>query len=366
MLFFYFFLLNTAIFYIGYSIIYYVTEGEKNMAKENLVMLRGIMVNDIMVYRNDSDQTPIYCTGTIMVAKQERSVRSNQDKENLSLSEVRIASRDANVINKIKDAKRGDIVGLKGVIGTLRQTKRTVCPDCGRPTSYIGQVLFVAPTFVEMLGHVDTNEEASQYLAEHRDISNIVRVFGLLVRDPGRIHINNKFGFTQYQLAVNRKLRVSFDQDPANHADYPWVKSYGIIGKRDRERLFLKSEIYVDGFLQSRSVMKHVVCGQKLDDKGKPMKDCFGNPIIATDENGEPLGCGKRYETQERTSEIVPYATEYIGNYRSDEEAEEYKRQIRNQSITDLANQKTRLTIDYDLEDEEDEDESVIEEYIED
>ena len=111
MLFFYYFLSNTAIFYTVYSIIYYVTEGEIYMAKENLVMLRGIMVNDIMVYRNDSDQTPIYCTGTIMVVKQERSVRSNQDKENLSLSEVRIASRDANIINKIKDAKRGDIVG---------------------------------------------------------------------------------------------------------------------------------------------------------------------------------------------------------------------------------------------------------------
>lgn len=328
------------------------------MAKENLVMLRGIMITDIVVYQNDADESLAYCTGTLQVAKQERSVKSSEDKANLFFSEIRIASRDAAIINKLKDVKRGDIVGLRGVIGTLQQAKRTTCPHCGRMTTYIGQVLFVAPTFVEVLGRVKTNEEANRYLAECREISNIVKVFGILVRDPKQLNTQMGNKFTQYQLAVNRRMRASFDADPTNHADYPWVKSYGIAGQTDFERLMNKSEVYVDGFLQARKVLKHIVCGQKLDEKGKPIKDAYGNPVLLTDEEGNPMGCGQKYEAMEKTSEIVPYTTEYIGKYRSDEEVEEAARIRKEQSAKDL-NSKARLTVDYDLSDDYDDEESV-------
>ena len=42
-------------------------------------------------------------------------------------------------------------------------------------------------------------------------------------------------------------------------------------------------------------------------------------PVMQIDEDGDFIGCGERYDWKDRMVEIVPYETEYIDNYFSDE-----------------------------------------------
>ena len=48
--------------------------------------------------------------------------------------------------------------------------------------------------------------------------------------------------------------------------------------------------------------------------------------MMRVDEDGEIIGCGKRYDWKDRIVEIVPYETEYIENYYSDEVLAEMKK----------------------------------------
>ena len=87
----------------------------------------------------------------------------------------------------------------------------------------------------------------------------------------------------------------------------------------DLKRLHIGSEVFIDGRLQARSVNQHTVCGQEYDENGDPICYDNGMPMMRVDEDGEIIGCGKRYDWKDRIVEIVPYETEYIGNYYSDE-----------------------------------------------
>ena len=65
------------------------------MAKENFSYATRNYDHRYRSLPNDADESLAYCTGTLQVAKQERSVKSSEDKANLFFSEIRIASRDA-------------------------------------------------------------------------------------------------------------------------------------------------------------------------------------------------------------------------------------------------------------------------------
>ena len=64
---------------------------------------------------------------------------------------------------------------------------------------------------------------------------------------------------------------------------------------------------------------RHAICGQEYDEKGNPVFYDNGMPVLRVDEDGEVIGCGERYDWKDRMVEIVPYETEYIGNYYTDE-----------------------------------------------
>ena len=92
--------------------------------------------------------------------------------------------------------------------------------------------------------------------------------------------------------------------------------------KEDIKRLRVGAEVYIDGCLQVRGVLRKVYCGQDMDEKGHPAYDEDGHPIFNLDRWGKILGCGQQYDWKERSAEIVPYETEYISGYLTDEELE--------------------------------------------
>ena len=187
-------------------------------------------------------------------------------------------------------------------------------------------------------------------------------MFGQLCRDPKKIKPKEGLIVTQYQIAMNRKYRIATDPVESK-SDYPWVKCYGQNAVNDYWRLHMGSEIYIDGCIQARSVQRHAFCGQATDVYGKPLFDDYRNPIIKKDSLGNPAGCGEQYDWKDRAMEIVPYATEYLSGFYSDEEIEEHKEARRQQKLASAMlnlqmpddNEITQDDIDagYDLMDEE-------------
>ena len=208
-----------------------------------------------------------------------------------------IITGEEKIIEKMENLKKLDIVLVKGVLTTRRIPKTSYCAECGEKNVVNGVLMFVTPIGIKKIGQVKDEDEMIEYLATIRETSNEVNVFGRLTRDPKKISPKSGLVVTQYQIGLNRNYIIR-DDPPEIRADYPWVKSYGEAAEEDRYRLKKDSIIFIDGFIQTRNVNKHQVC----------------------------VGCGKTYDWKDRAMEIVPYDTEYILRYRSDEEIEEVKK----------------------------------------
>ena len=172
----------------------------------------------------------------------------------------------------------------------------------------MGQLLFVTPTSIEKTGHVEDEDAALDYLATIRPTSNIVHAYGRLTRDPKKVIPKSGLVISQYQIGLLRHLMIR-DDPPEIRVDYPWVKSYGEAAESDKNRLMVGSIVHIDGFLQTRNVCRHLKCEF----------------------------CGKNYDWIDKAMEVVPYETEYVKNYRSDEEIEEVKKARLEQIKRDLA-----------------------------
>lgn len=301
------------------------------MAKQNLAMLLGAVAKNCKVVK-DAEGRSLYAMAYINVARGPRDVGDH--RLYMKCDNPIIMARDEENVKKMETWKKGDIVMVKGVVASKHIMKSSFCPACGKKNSFPGSLVYINPIYVETRAHCESDEECLQYLAEHREISNQIFVFGTLCRAPKRITPKQGLVVTQYQIAMNRKFRIK--EDPIEiKADYPWVKSYGDNAENDYWRLHEGTEIYIDGCLQARSVQRHAFCGQAYGENGKLMYNEEGLPVIMKDSKGNPLGCGEMYDWQDRAMELVPYATEYLNNYYSDEEIEEHKEERRLQKERD-------------------------------
>ena len=285
------------------------------MARQNLTFLMGTLAEDPMIRKNGDEY--LYATVRIVVARGTREV--GDERAYMKCDNPVIMTRDKAIVQEMEKWKAHDAVFIKGTVATRTILKGSICRHCGQRNYYTGALVYINPIFVERTGHCDTDAECLEFLENHREISNQVYVFGTLCRDPGKVKSKYGFAITQYQIAMTRKYRIRTDP-PEMRTDWPWVKTYGANAEEDFKRLRIGAEVFLDGCLQARSIMRKVYCGQDKDEKGHPKKDAFGNPVLQTDENGKALGCGKLYEWKDRVMEIVPYEVEYINGYRTDEE----------------------------------------------
>lgn len=369
------------------------------MAKQNLAFLLGSVAKEVRVVK-DREGRNLYAMAYINVARGLREVGDH--RKYMKCDNPIIMTRDENMMAEIATWHHRDIVFVKGVIASKHIKKASYCEYCNTKNSFPGALVYVNPIYVKKQAHFNTDEECLQYLADNREISNQIFVFGTLCRDPKKITPREGLTVTQYQIAMNRKFRIQTDP-PEIKTDYPWVKSYGENAKEDRNRLRVGSVVYIDGCLQARSVQRHAFCGQACDEKGKVLfyeggepvmilenvdeavasKTCKGKIMIASEyarmvqakdefgnlmyhENREPVmrqktedvvargqktqflvfeknglpvnaGCGEQYIWKDRAMEIVPYATEYLYNYRDDDEVEAFVEERKAQIERDRA-----------------------------
>lgn len=289
------------------------------MARENIVFLLGSVAKEPKIVKNGDEY--VYGMAYVNVGRGTREVGDKRDY--MKCDNPIIMTRDSQWVKEMETWHENDIVEIKGVIASKKIKKASFCPHCNTKNVNPGALVYVNPIFAEKRCHLDSAQECLQYIAAHREISNQIFVFGRLCGEPKKLTSKNGLTVTQYQIALNRKFRIKSDS-PDIKTDYPWVKSYGKNAMEDKRHLHVGSEVYVDGCLQARSVLRHCVCGQVYDDKNKPMKDEKGNPVI----NSE-AGCGKRYDWEDRALELVPYDVEYISDYYTDEDIENMEEEKR-------------------------------------
>lgn len=258
------------------------------MAGFNSVHLKGIIIEDpreIVIGEKKCVQI------NVLTARSSRKMEENGMR--LVTDEPSMIASSPKMKNNMMEFKKGDVISVNGVITTGKVKKSNWCPVCGKDNAVDGTITYITPIFIEKIREADTEEEITEYLTEVRHFSNEVSVLGRLTKPPKRVRVKSKMFLTQYQIALRRKYIIKEDP-PELRADYPYVKSYGEEGEEDWLRLKEGSIVFIDGYLQTRNVLRHATCDV----------------------------CGEKYDWYEKVDELMPFSTEYLHNYRSDEEVE--------------------------------------------
>lgn len=283
------------------------------LPRTSLTYMLGTVIKPPQIVKNGSHY--IYAMAYITVA---RGIREVGDRRRyMKCDDPVIITRDPVLIREIETWEVCDIVEVYGELRSRLIKKTTYCSYCSTRNRIPGAIVYINPFSCEKRCHLGSVSDCIQYLANHREISNQILTFGTLCRDPSKRRTSDGLAYTQYQVLLERNPDSSVP--PAPRPEFPWVRSYGGNAVTDLKRLHIGSEVFIDGFLQVRSINRHAFCGQEYDGNGNPVFDENGMPVMRIDEDGDIIGCGERYDWKDRMVEIVPYETEYIENYYSDE-----------------------------------------------
>lgn len=251
------------------------------MARENFVLLHGQILALPKIYQSAEGEL----TRAIMAVKVLRRPYLGGQGQivggKLYVDCPIILTADHGLIQQIADMEQGDMVDIRGVLTTREVTKSTVCSQCGHKNSAPGVSTYITPIYVCRREQKVDTVTGFEYLKARNEISNLVIVIGTLCRPP-KVYSDDQHSSTQYQLAVNRKYHIR--DNSSVRTDYPWVQSFGRQAQQDAVRLQEGANVYVNGGLQTREVVRNCTC-----------------------EN-----CGFQYTWQDSASEIIPYSTEYL------------------------------------------------------
>lgn len=217
-----------------------------------------------------------------------RSDRYTGDSDKMLKQDIPLIFSDKpEIIAEMDKVQQNDMIYIKGVIVTKPSLKITTCPECGKEQSKQGMIVYIYPIYFEIREHGLTQKESVEMLYKHREISNEVLVIGNLCMNPIKVSALKKTAISEYQIAIPRTYRIDEEK-----TDYPWVKSYGSNAEEDMKRLQSGSTILIDGCIQARSIVRKSKCEE----------------------------CGKEYEWRDSAMEVVPYETEYLANFITDDD----------------------------------------------
>ena len=294
------------------------------MARQNLAFLYGRVSKPPVIRVNNETGEYTYATVFIDVVRSKRSVDDDVNfvKHDLPL----VLSSEKEIIDIMRDWKENTIVYIKGTLTTKRMVKTSYCEHCtdedGNATvnKVEGNIVYITPIYVRTVAQYETKQEAIEDIVKNREISNQIFVMGTLLNDPKLITTKQKIQITQYRLAINRKYTIRSD-DPSVKTDWPVVKSYGEQARDDKLFLQYQADVFIDGFIQARTVNRKQKCA------------C----------------CGKLYEWKDKTMELVPFSVEYVSGHKSKEEVEAEHKKTLEEARQKLFNDGYKDEIEDDL-----------------
>lgn len=258
------------------------------MAKHNDVFLYGQVLLAPKIIMKDGEYERGVCP--ILVMRGYRSYGETEIK-NIGFDKPVIMTGNPIQVEKMAQWKPGDMVEVKGCLTTKDVKKVSYCPHCKTKNAKQGVVSFINPIYTKIIEHNLTKEKGLEKLKESCEISNSAHLIGMLCREPQGYITSKKTMITNYQLAVSRKFHI-LEDSVENRVDFPWVKAYGSIARDDYKYLKKGSYVLVDGMIQSRDIERQLTCDN----------------------------CGHEYLYKETVLDIVPYSTEYLRNFRTEEE----------------------------------------------
>lgn len=260
--------------------------------------------NPITFYVDDAGNT-VLAEFYIEVTRGRRKIEDGRNY--LKKDHILVRTRSAPIISEISLWKEHDVVRIRGVIAEQEKyRKNPSCSFCKNTVSVVGAFTYVSPFHASLVKECSSREESALYMSGMGEVSNTAIVEGNLCTDPKMLHPKD-LTVTQYQIAIDRKVKVATEADKT--ADYIWVKGYGNrVAVPDHRYLKKGSLVLIDGCLQRRWPVRKCTCPT----------------------------CSHEFEWVDETMEIVPYATEYERNYRTEEEMAEWMESRRQQSLRDL------------------------------
>jgi len=147
-------------------------------------------------------------------------------------------------------------------------------------------------------------EQGLTDLRDNAEVSNRITVIGKACKKPELHKAKSGTPITSYVLDIERKYRVKEDLESNRH-DFPAVKSYGEIAENDAMAIEEGGLVFIDGQLQVREYTRLFTC-----------------------EN-----CGAAIKHKDKTTEIVPYSTEYLTGCYSMADVMEMREQAREREV---------------------------------
>lgn len=268
------------------------------MAIHNQIFLYGLVTDPAKIIKSDDGA---YVQGSINITvapgkRQVEDVRKGQKGLfKVEYAKLPVLSGDPSVIEKMAETKAGDIILIKGNLLTKNVVKKKLCPKCGTPYKKDGVLTFINPIHYSIEKTGLTVEESELELREYCEVSNIATLIGTICRDPEIKSANKRSMIVSFPLAIDRKFFVKSD-NPENRTDYPYVQIYGKEKGNDvLKRCHAGTEVFVDGIIKTR--------------KYKTMQFPCENP-----------DCNEMINWNDWTIDIIPFATEYLRNWKTDED----------------------------------------------
>lgn len=259
------------------------------MAKHNFALLNGQVTKKPKLIENPATGKIERALANILVIRGIRDFGNNID--HIKYDSPIIMSDNPEIIRKMAQWEEGDMVEIKGSVTSKDIIKSCSCKQCGFKNKKRGSLIYINPIFVGTHEKRLSKIEGLEALKSRCEISNQVTLIGPVCREPQLYVTSTGLPITTYQMAVRRKFRIANDAIE-NKTDFPWIKSYGAIAKNDATAIIKGSYIFVDGMLQTRELERTQVCEQ----------------------------CGAEYKWNDFAMEIVPFATEYLRDFKTKDE----------------------------------------------
>lgn len=257
------------------------------MARHNAVSLFGMVADDPIIVK---DNEGIYKKGmmNLILIRNMRDVGDGD--EALRYDKPIVYSGNPEMIEALSKLKKHDLVEIKGFLTTMDISKKTTCKHCGKTNLIRGTLAFISPVYLDIRKTESNERESLIELKNHMEISNQILLIGNLCDDVRYYH-EGKIKTALYQLAVNRKYYLN-DGYPNIRTDYPFVRCFGENASQARDAIYKGSVVLVDGRIQTREFSRESACEH----------------------------CSETYDWNDNTIEVVPYSTEFLQNFHTQEE----------------------------------------------
>lgn len=249
------------------------------MAKENYLFLIGQVKKEIN-FKKDANGNLVRAQFVITTIK--RNIYDNAGMYTPSYDYLYVESASEEIIRVCTKIKPFDFIEIKGTIATKNIVRGKTCPVCKHVTLDRGVLDYIEPIYIGIRAHANSATDGADYLRQCAEASNIVKLIGVVCKEPEFYTYENGKDYAHYNLAVNRKLFV--EGQPEVSADFPWVKTYGEQAVKDKVAIKKGSLVYIDGYVKAEKSKQDTICEK----------------------------CGEHYNFEHMVNVVIPYSVEYL------------------------------------------------------